>query len=400
MTSTRSFSGAPRRVSRPSEEATVKKLLLLLLVLPVIAGAALLGLNGVEPPPAGSESARWLADGPLPVARIPLELADRSRPLDANGDFSGAPARPLEGKLWYPTEGGSYPLLIYSHGFTSSYINGAYLAGYLASHGFVVAAVNHPLTHWGAPGGPRVADVVNQPGDISFLIDRLLARSGDAGDVLAATIDGERIGALGVSLGGLTATLAGFHPTLQDPRVDAVLSIAGPSSFFTPAFFAGDSTDFLMLAGEADVIVPWAANAQPIPAKVPGGELVTLDRGSHTGFAGGTAWLRWMKNPDALGCWAVQRNIDDGEESGWSQLLGTAEQGVDPSPRVELCTVDPLPPALNVLRQQALAKLVARAFFERSLALLPATRDAADRFLRETLPAEAPELSYAAAAGS
>ena len=51
---------------------------------------------------------------------------------------------------------------------------------------------------------------------------------------------------------------------------------------------------------------------------------------------------------------------------------------------------------MNVLHQQALTKLVARAFFERSLAVLPATRAEADRFLGETLPAELPELSYAA----
>jgi dienelactone hydrolase len=374
----------------------VKKLLLAILLLPALAVAGLLAFNNPEPLPATSESARRLADGPLPVARLPLELADRSRPTDANGDFAGAPARQLDGHLWYPTEGGPYPLLVYSHGFTSDHRNGAYLAEHLASHGFVVAAVNHPLTHWGAPGGPRVADVVNQPGDVSFLIDRLLARSADAGDVLAATIDEERIGVLGVSLGGLTATLAGFHPTLGDPRIDAVLSIAGPSSFFTSRFFAGATTAFLMLAGRDDVLVPWEANARPIPGKVPGGELVTLAQGSHTGFAGGTSWLRWMKNPDALGCWAVKRNIEEGEEADWGALLGTEAQGIDLSASVDLCTVDPLPPTMNVLRQQALTRLVARAFFERSLAVLPATRAEADRFLGEILPAELPELSYAA----
>jgi hypothetical protein len=104
-----------------------------------------------------------------------------------------------------------------------------------------------------------------------------------------------------------------------------------------------------------------------------------------------------MKNPDALGCWAVKRNIDEGEEADWGELLGTEAQGIDLSATVELCTVDPLPPAMNVLRQQALTKLVARAFFERSLAVLPATRADAERFLGETLPAEQPDLSYATA---
>lgn len=371
----------------------MKKLLLLFLLL--AAGLGWL-LASSRPPalPAASESARRLAPGPLPVAQLPLALVDRSRATAANGAFEGAPARRLEGALWYPAEGGPYPLVVHVHGFTSSYRNGAYLAEHLASYGFVVAAVNHPLTHFRAPGGPTVGDVVNQPGDVSFVIDRLLARSGDADDVLAATVDAERIAVMGISLGGLTATLAGFHPTIGDPRLDAAISIAGPSTFFTARFFAGRELPFLMLAGDADVLVPWASHARPVPDKVPGGRLVTLRNGSHTGFSGATAWLRWLNNPDAIGCWAVQRQIEAGEEESWGDLLGGAARGIDREADSGLCTHDELPASMNVLRQQDLARLVVRAFLEAELAAQPARRREAAHFLAVTLPAEQAALSY------
>ena len=46
----------------------------------------------------------------------------------------------------------------------------------------------------------------------------------------AGGIDRDRIGAMGLSLGGLTTTLVAFHPTLGDPRIRAAVSIAGPSA--------------------------------------------------------------------------------------------------------------------------------------------------------------------------
>lgn len=370
------------------------RLALLLLIVLAAAGSWLWASDRPAPLPAGSDSARRLAPGPLPVTRLPLEVVDRERDTPANGGFAGAPVRRLEGHLWYPDRGGPYPLVVHVHGFTSRHDSGAYLAEHLASHGFVVAAVDHPLTHLFAPGGPRVADVINQPGDVSFLIDRLLARSADAGDPLAALIDGGRIGVMGISLGGLTTTLATFHPALRDPRIDAAISIAGPTVFLTSRFFADVDTPFLMVAGDADALVPWEHHARPIPRKVPAGRLVTLREASHTGFAGATAWLRWLRNPDALGCWMVQRNIEPGEEERWGALLGTAAQGIDRAAENHLCERERLPATMNVLRQQRLTRLVVRAFFEGELAAMPATRRAAQRFLRETLPREVAALDY------
>lgn len=350
----------------------------------------------------GSESEARLAAGPWSVARLDEVFVDRDRPTQANGDYPGDDQRTLDGNVWYPfeAEAGPRPLLVFSHGFTSARANGAYLAEHLASHGFVVVAVDYPLTSMRAPGGALVEDVINQPGDVSFLIDTLLGYSAVSGHALSGKIDPARIGVLGISLGGLTSTLVGFHPQWGDPRVGAVLSIAGPSNFFTARFFAAADVPFMMLAGDLDVLVPYKSNAAPIPDKKPGAELVTVSGGSHTGFSGGTALLRAMDNTDAIGCWSVGRYIDPNEQSQWQGLFGPEDFGIDYSAPNELCTIDPLPKTMNVLRQQMIARVVITAFFEAHLSSDAAVQGAAAKFLSTTGAAEIPELGYTRSAAN
>ncbi|QIB65374.1 alpha/beta hydrolase family protein [Kineobactrum salinum] len=349
-----------------------------------------------EPFPATSVSADRLQPGPLAVRSYDDVLIDESRRTAANGSYPAAPERRLKVTVWHPATAaaGPYPLLIYSHGFASRRKEGAYLARHLASHGYLVVAADYPLTHMTTPGGPRMQDVVNQAADVSFLIDQLLAWGERPGHALAGMPDPGRVGALGLSLGGLTTTLATFHPQQRDPRIEAAVAIAGPTWVFTADFFRSADTPFLMLAGDIDALVPHAANAAPIPGKVPGGELVTIKGASHTGFAGAAALLRWLDNPDSVGCYIVQRNLDGALEEPWFDLLGTAEQGIDHDVRMDLCTMDPLPEAINVLRQQMIATVVVRSFFDREFSSSPARRRAADRYLREQLATELPEVTY------
>jgi predicted dienelactone hydrolase len=323
-------------------------------------------------------------------------LVDDSRDTAANGSYPGAPGRRLKLTVWHPATAaaGPYPLLVYSHGFSSRRSEGAYLAEHLASHGYLVVAADYPLTHMTAPGGPRVQDVVNQAADVSFLIDQLLARGERPDHALAGMPDPDRVGALGLSLGGLTTTLVTFHPQLRDPRIKAAIAIAGPTSVLTADFFGSADIPFLMLAGDIDALVPHRANAAPIPDKVPGGELVTISGASHTGFARIAALLRWLDNPDAVGCQIVRRNLGDALEEPWFNLLGTPEQGIDHNVQLDLCTMDPLPRAINVLRQQMIATVVVRSFFDREFSPSPAQRRAADRYLREQLANELPEVTY------
>jgi len=376
----------------------VKSLLTIFaVILLMVLGIGLFARYSHQPQafPADSVSAQRLAVGPWAVGEFDETFVDRSRSTQANGEFPGSDERSLEGTVWYPDDvnAGSAPLLIFSHGFTSLRENGRYLAEHLASHGYVVVAVDYPLTNMSAPGGPMFEDVVNQPGDVSFLIDSLLGYSTVAGHTLSDKIDASRIGVLGISLGGLTSTLAGYHPRWRDPRIGAVIAIAGPTNFFTPDFFSHGDAPFMMLAGELDALVPWDTNAEPVPAKVPGATLVTVAGGSHTGFSGGTAWLRWMRNTDSIGCYSVLRYIEDSDTKSWTGLFGDAQEGYEYGLENELCQLSPLPKATNVLRQQMIGKVAIRAFFDSTLGKSPAVRQTAEAYLRRELAAELADVS-------
>ena len=364
----------------------------------LVAGMLVSAGRQAEPFPEGTLSASRLQPGPHIVHSHDDVFIDESRPSAAHGSFEGLPHRRLEVTVWHPadSEASPYPLIVYSHGFSSSRDGGAYIGEHLASHGYVVVAADYPLTNMYAPDRPFVMDVVNQPGDVSFIIDRMLAQSAEPGHMLYGMVDERRIGVTGISLGGMTLTLVAFHPTLADHRVGAALSIAGPTAQFTDRFFQYRRVPFLMLAGDIDAMVPFGSNALPVLDKVPGSQLVEVINGSHTGFAGPAASLRYMANPDELGCFIVERNIESDVDEFWFDRLGTPEQGIDYNSVNELCQLDPLPEAMNPLRQHMITSVVVRAFFDSQFADSGRASSAAN-YLSSVLPAELEEVNYTSA---
>ena len=108
----------------------MKKLLLVLgvaVALLLISGAVLVTGKQAAPFASDLESSRWLQRGPLEVHSHEESFIDTSRPTNPNGDFAGAPQRQLDGIVWHPAskEGGPFPLVVYSHGFTSNRDGGA-----------------------------------------------------------------------------------------------------------------------------------------------------------------------------------------------------------------------------------------------------------------------------------
>lgn len=354
--------------------------------------------SGRQPQPfaAGTRSAVLLQGGSLGVSSYDEDFVDESRATMANGDYAGSSRRELEGSVWLPDDkaAGPYPLILYSHGFLSTREGGAYLGRHLASLGYITVAVDYPLTNFSAPGSPNVKDVVNQPADISFILDTLIAQSNQADHRLFGMIDPHRISAMGISLGGMTTTLAAFHPTMADSRIKAALSIAGPTVQFDPVFFRFRQLPFLMLATDTDALVPYQSNAARVPDVIPGSQLVTIKGASHTGFSGAAAPLRWMHNPDRLGCYTVEKNLQTAMTEPWYDLLGTPEQGINYSATFELCQMDTLPAAMNPLRQQMISKLVVAAFFQSQFAADVSERATAALFLGQTLASELDEVSY------
>lgn len=112
------------------------------------------------------------------------------------------------------SESQRYPLIVLSHGFTSSALSLDWFGYYLATRGYIVAAVNHHGDTAAELGGPLpqgFATPWERAKDISVLIDKLLADS-----FFGPHIDANRIGAAGHSAGGATVIeLTGgiFSPT-------------------------------------------------------------------------------------------------------------------------------------------------------------------------------------------
>jgi predicted dienelactone hydrolase len=335
-------------------------------------------------------SADFVAPGPYAVSHRTYTFVDESRPTPPNGTYPGAPSRTLVTEVWFPAtsaggalvdeSGGPYPIVMSSHGFLSNRIGLDYLAAHLASRGYVVGSVDYPLSRIGAPGGSTATDVHNQPGDLSFARDRIVAEFG-------AVIDGERMGAQGLSLGGLTTALATFHADLRDPRIDAALALAPPACFFTKRFFKTTKTPFMVVHGDDDQLVPYEENGRRAFkfAQAPK-HLIAIEQGSHTGFSTFARGQDGSTHIDVVGCASVLQNppVADGESFPG---LGGKEQGVSIDPRrcPELCG-DGLPehPSMGGARHHELTRIAVAAFFEAYL------RDdvAARCFLRTTLGRE------------
>jgi dienelactone hydrolase len=347
------------------------------------------------PLPEGSESVARLAPGPYTVGKTEFRWTDASRSTAANGDYPGSRERSFPVALWYPEgAGGTHPLVIYSHGFMSSRDGATYLAEHLASYGYVIVSADFPLTNRRAPGGPNAEDVVNQPADVSFLIDQTLQLH-EAERPFQGELDAERIGVVGLSLGGTTTTLVAFHREWRDPRVVAAISIAGAGDVFGPRFFDNSTIPFLWIAGTADAIVDYELNALPIPDRIHNGGLVSIEGGTHVGFANVAAGLmRVLGNPDKVGCRLAGAKPEATPENPFNGLFGTPEQGLLEVTEYPPPCVRTFERTMSAGRQQMLTKLAVRAFFESHFAREPEVRADHEEFLVRILPAELPELTY------
>jgi predicted dienelactone hydrolase len=323
---------------------------------------------------------------------------DPSRPDDERDGPNAWRRRALVTTVWFPYGvPGPYPLIVYSHGYFATREGATYLAEHLASRGYVVAAPDHPLTRRCA-ASRRVADVVQQPSDLRVVIDRILAWSADERPFDGA-IDPQRIGVMGLSLGGMTATLAAFHPRLRDPRIRAAVSIAGPMTIFGARFFAGVPLPFLMLAGDEDVVIDYATNAPLVLERVPTGRLVTIHGATHVGFDDSASALRLLPNPDVIACWWLAETLDLSRARATLAGLAGPDGDVVVPPEIPRPCATPIRyDTMDPRRQHLVAALAVGAFFDGVLGADRATRTAAEEYLRSALGMDFPEVRYAEAA--
>lgn len=169
-----------------------------------------------------------------------------------------------------------FPVLVYSPGWGGLHQNMTSLLEDLASHGYVVVALNHPYVS----GAVKLSDgtVVKPPpeelmtdatlgehfravrSDIAFAIDQLESMKKENQESFAEKLDLGRIGLLGHSLGGGASVVS----LAKDARVDAGVDIDGSITFGTEESPATDKPMLLMLAGDhplstdSEVAALWA----------------------------------------------------------------------------------------------------------------------------------------------
>ena len=267
--------------------------------------------GAVEAPP-GPEEQPLPERRPFAVGSTTATLVDPSRPTPAVPDegIVATPERTLDLIVLFPTDegdppndttgldddrepppdsdaapaAGRFPLLVFGHGWNGSGASLLAPASRWASAGYIVALPTFPLSREGIANSD---DLVHQPGDISFVIDTLLARSDDPDDPLAGRIDADRIAVGGHSLG--SATVFGFENSCcHDDRVQAIVAISGgPAPYATGAYDATYATPILLGHGVADPGVS-SAISEAVFAQTPGPmSLLLLDQGDHTSLFGG-----------------------------------------------------------------------------------------------------------------
>lgn len=231
--------------------------------------------------------------GPYQARKISLRVKASTQPVDLY--------LPRRSYLSVIPDAANAPAVVISHGLGNDRATYAYLARFLAEHGFAVIAVEHPgssadqfdaLISGRADRVVPDTEFINRPLLISNVLDELQARS--QRDKNLDAIDFNNVGIIGQSFGGYTAfTVAGapinfdslrnacppeivFNPAVllqcqalniappdvsstnfRDPRIQAAIAINPMDSVILGAdSLAQIEVPVLMMAGSADTVAP------------------------------------------------------------------------------------------------------------------------------------------------
>lgn len=248
--------------------------------------------------PATTTAPSAVAVGTYAVGTRTDLYVDASRPTPPNGGAPGSPSRVLPTTVWYPTAGapgaapapnappdlthGPYPLVVFAHGFAVTPRTYAELLSRWASAGYVVVAPAIPLLNGDAPGGASHADYgAPNIADFDFAVTEALRRAATAGDPLAGLVDAAHVAVTGHSDGEVLAYALAFEACCHDPRVKAVIPMAGNLANAEAAPTA-TGVPVLHILGDHDQYDPYPASIafdrQTLPSPR---DLLTLVSGTH-----------------------------------------------------------------------------------------------------------------------
>ncbi|HLP89320.1 MAG TPA: alpha/beta hydrolase [Nostocaceae cyanobacterium] len=145
--------------------------------------------------------------GQAKVETLNLAFNDQARNRNLPVDF-----------YWSTEASTDKPLIVFSHGLGSNRKELRYLAEHLASHGYIVAAVEHPGSSQqnvnaaisGMSDFLKPEELLERPRDISFVLDQLAQVNQTNATPLQSKLNTEKVMVVGYSFGGGTAlALAG-----------------------------------------------------------------------------------------------------------------------------------------------------------------------------------------------
>lgn len=242
------------------------------------------------------------SDRPIPVyvwypadpTGIDASSPEAMYPLDPfhPGEFPEAPSSAFEAygldrAYQEPAPAaGPFPLVMFTPGWGgTAYTDGHYVGTGLAREGFVVAAVSNwgdqATFHPDEPFDHVALAIYNRPRDVSFALDALLDRNGDAEDLLFGTMNPAMIAASGWSIGGYTAmVLAGGDdevcdladlfpgwpvppetcaPSYPDPRISMIIPLDGSNQLLHFQELARVDVPAMGIGEEWEVVGDWQA---------------------------------------------------------------------------------------------------------------------------------------------
>ena len=269
-------------------------------------------LAGYGPFPIGVQTL-WLANtAQIDVLDSALAVRRYDRPLTVELWYPAAPGTPpgtayatvlRDGHRAITLHGrasrdaaqaeGDFPLVILSHGYPGNRMLMSHLGETLASHGYVVASLDHTDSTY-ADKGPLASTLVNRPLDTAFVKAALADRA-----------DTARFAIIGYSMGGYGALVSGgagvaeaalgmdgapphglwdrHRVPVVDPALRAIIPI-GPwgrhRGIWDAKGLAGLQVPMLLMAGSADDISDYAGGMRLIfdEARGVSRHLLTLNR--------------------------------------------------------------------------------------------------------------------------